>query len=194
MKGKRITVKELCHAVGMKYKVLGSADKCVTMPSPIDEANEESVSFYSRKAEDALETIRNSTAKVIICSEELEPVIEGYRDKTFILVSNPRLAFIRMMQEYFQEKTQFGIHPTAVIDDAAEIHPNVYVGPHCNIGRCQIGEGTIIDGNVHIYSNVKIGGNVIIQAGTVIGARGFGFERNERGELENFPHIGDVVI
>jgi UDP-3-O-[3-hydroxymyristoyl] glucosamine N-acyltransferase len=35
---------------------------------------------------------------------------------------------------------------------------------------------------------------VIIHAGTVIGADGFGYERNDGGELEKFPHLGHVVL
>src|SRR5690606_230154 len=36
--------------------------------------------------------------------------------------------------------------------------------------------------------------NVTINAGTVIGAEGFGYQRNENGEFEKFPHIGGVII
>lgn len=194
MKEKKVSVRELCDWIGMKYEVLGVADRYVAMPSPIDEANEESVSFCSKKAVDALEIIRNSKARVIICSNELAFAEEDYQDRTLIVVSNPRLAFIRVMRDHFEEKVAFGIHPTAVIDEEAEIHPNVYVGPHCYISKCEIGEGTIIYGNVYTYPNVTIGENVIVHAGTVIGADGFGYERNEKGELEKFPHIGGVVV
>jgi UDP-3-O-[3-hydroxymyristoyl] glucosamine N-acyltransferase len=41
---------------------------------------------------------------------------------------------------------------------------------------------------------VKLGKNVIIHPGAVIGADGFGYELNEKGERERFPHIGGVVI
>ena len=194
MARKHISVTELCNSVGMKHRVLGDIDRHVTMPTVIHEANEKSTSFCSKKGEDALEFIRNSKAGVIICSSELELAEEDYKDKTLVLVSNPRLAFIRVMQRYFAEKMQFGIHSTAVVDRGAEIHPDVYIGPHCYIGKCKIGENTIIHGNVYIYPNVKIGRNVIIHPGTVIGVDGFGYERNEKGELERFPSIGGVVI
>ena len=36
--------------------------------------------------------------------------------------------------------------------------------------------------------------DVIIHANTVIGLDGFGYARNELGELEKFPHIGGVLI
>jgi UDP-3-O-[3-hydroxymyristoyl] glucosamine N-acyltransferase len=191
---KRIGVTELCNSVGMKHRVLGDIDRCVTTPAVIHEGSEQSVSFCSRKAEGALELIRNSRARVIVCSSDLGFAEEDYRDRTLILVSNPRLAFIRIMQRYFAERVRFGIHPTAVIDEEADIHPNVSIGPSSYIGRCRIGENTTIYGNVYIYPNVRIGKNVIIHAGTVVGAAGFGYERNDKGELENFPHVGGVVI
>jgi UDP-3-O-[3-hydroxymyristoyl] glucosamine N-acyltransferase len=45
-----------------------------------------------------------------------------------------------------------------------------------------------------IYPNVQIGERVIVHANCVIGVEGFGYVRNERGELEWFPHVGGVVI
>jgi len=119
---------------------------------------------------------------------------EDIQDKTLILVSNPRLAFIRVMQKYFEKKVEFIVHPTAIIDENAKIALNVYIGPNSYIGECEIGENTVIHGNVFIYPNVKIGSNGIIHAGTVIGTSGFSYERNERRELERFPHIGGVII
>ena len=41
---------------------------------------------------------------------------------------------------------------------------------------------------------VKIGNNVKIKDGTVIGTDGWGYERNEKLELEKFPHYGRVII
>jgi UDP-3-O-[3-hydroxymyristoyl] glucosamine N-acyltransferase len=99
------------------------------------------------------------------------------------------------MKKFFpEEPVKFGISPTAIIERTAEIHPNVYIGPHCYIGRCKIGEDTIIHGNNYIYSNTEIGKNVIIQVGTVIGVEGVMTRRNAEGEVERFPQIGGVII
>lgn len=51
-----------------------------------------------------------------------------------------------------------------------------------------------INSTATIYENVKIGRNVIINAGAVIGAEGFGYEPDEDGTLVQFPHIGGVII
>ena len=195
MKDKNISARELCGIFWeCMFKMLGEKDNNVTMPSPIDYATDKSVSFCLGKDEVALETVRNSVAKVVICSNELKFISDDYRNKTLVLVENPRLAFIRIMKYFFQNGIEFGIHPTAIIDKEAEIHPEAYIGPYCYVGKCQIGKGTVIYGNVFIYPNVHIGLNVIIHAGTVIGADGFSYERNGEWELENFPHIGGIII
>ena len=41
---------------------------------------------------------------------------------------------------------------------------------------------------------VKIGKNCVIDPNVMLGLPGFGYERNEVGALEHFPHYGDVVI
>ena len=41
---------------------------------------------------------------------------------------------------------------------------------------------------------VEMGENVKIKNGTVIGTDGWGYERNEKNELEKFPHYGKVII
>ncbi|MFM1977207.1 MAG: hypothetical protein RL145_2053, partial [Pseudomonadota bacterium] len=59
---------------------------------------------------------------------------------------------------------------------------------------CNIGANTILHPNVTIYSSVTIGENATIHAGTVIGADGFGYERDVDGAMYKFPHLGGVVI
>lgn len=195
MTRKKISVSEICTSISERTKILGLENKYISIPSPIDDANKDSISFCSKKrVDDTLRTIRNSKAKVIICSNEFKFTEQDYKNKTLILVKNPRMAFIQIIQKFFKQKVQSSISSTAVIDKGANIHPNVYIGPHSYIGKCEVGEGTIIYGNAHIYSGIKIGKGVIIHAGTVIGADGFSYERNEKGELEEFPHIGGVVI
>ena len=45
-----------------------------------------------------------------------------------------------------------------------------------------------------INDNVSIGKNVTIKPLCTIGFEGFSFEKNEKRELEHFPHLGGVVI
>jgi len=109
-------------------------------------------------------------------------------------VKNPKLTFIRIVSHFFKSNDFTGIHPSAVIHPSAMIPESSYIGPNTYIGKCIIGENTIIHGNCYLYDNTQVGNNVTIHAGTVIGAEGFGYQRNEQGEFEKFPHIGGVII
>jgi UDP-3-O-[3-hydroxymyristoyl] glucosamine N-acyltransferase len=111
-----------------------------------------------------------------------------------IISPNARLDFSRIVQQFFTPPRPVGIHPTAVVSPQAALAPDVYIGPYCVIGQAVIGAGTVIHSGVHIYDNVRIGCNVTIHSNCVIGADGFGFERNDAGIMEKFPQIGGVVI
>jgi UDP-3-O-[3-hydroxymyristoyl] glucosamine N-acyltransferase len=81
-----------------------------------------------------------------------------------------------------------------VVHEEAEIHPDAYIGPFCHIGKCRLAEGVVLQGRVTLYDGVHVGAHTWIDAGAVIGADGFGFERAEDGSLEKFPHTGGVTI
>ena len=62
------------------------------------------------------------------------------------------------------------IHPTAIIDDAATIHPSVKVGPRVVIeGPVEIGANTVIHPAAIITGKTQIGAECQIHSNTVIG-------------------------
>jgi UDP-3-O-[3-hydroxymyristoyl] glucosamine N-acyltransferase len=65
----------------------------------------------------------------------------------------------------------------------------VYLGPGVTIG-----ENTILYPGVRIYHGCKIGANVAVHAGTVIGGDGFGFAPQSDGTFKKVPQIGNVVV
>jgi len=105
-----------------------------------------------------------------------------------------------------------GIHPSACIDENAELGANVCVGPGvvieegakvgndtvlgagCTIGQCaRIGQHSRLDSNVVIYHHCQIGNHVVIQANTTIGAVGFGYTYMDNAH-QLIPHNGAVII
>ena len=61
------------------------------------------------------------------------------------------------------------IHPTAVIDQSAEVGSGVHVGPHCCLGAgVTIGAESRIGSNVVLEDNVKVGSRTTIAAGTFV--------------------------
>ena len=76
----------------------------------------------------------------------------------------------------------------AVIGDGTQIYPHAVIGDNVVIGdKC------IIYPNVTIYQGCKLGYEVTIHSGTVIGADGFGFAPNSDG-YDKIPQIGIVTI
>lgn len=115
---------------------------------------------------------------------------------TLLITANPRLSFMRAVGIYFGPPVPpEGVHATAIIDPSAQIHPSASIGAYCCIGAdCSVGAGSVLYPHVILYNRVSMGARCRVNSGTVIGADGFGYERNEHGELEKFPHLGGVLI
>lgn len=136
-----------------------------------------------------------SKAKVIIANKEVvfSETLKN-QGKVLLVVDNPKLAIAKVGNEFFVEKPIPGIHPSAVIHPDAKIGENVFIGANTVIENCTIGDDTIIDANVHIYSPVIIGKHCVVKSGAVLGGMGFGFEKDENGNLFRFPQIGNLFI
>lgn len=191
---KVVTVNEIINSLKGDFSVLGSLEGSISSPASIDQNLADSIVFCRHKDKTAFSRIGESKARIVICNKEIKFTKEYFTNKTLILVRNPRLTFIQIIREFYDQKMPYGISPTAIISKKATIDSNVYIGRHCYLGDCRIGEGTIIYDNVYIY-RANIGKNVRIHSGTIIGAISeFAYERNERGELIEFPHFGGVII
>ena len=112
-----------------------------------------------------------------------------------IIASNPRSLLPKLLALFSQAKPKpSGIHPSAVVEPSANIASTAYIGACAYVGEgCSVGEGTVIEPNVSLLANVKVGRNCLIHSGAVIGADGFGFERTPEGLLK-IPQTGGVSI
>jgi UDP-3-O-[3-hydroxymyristoyl] glucosamine N-acyltransferase len=133
--------------------------------------------------------------------------------KTLIRVSQPRIAFARVLPLFFPEPTYpAGIHSSAVVAESAEIDPSAHIGPHCVIGeRVRMGAGTALMGgnhvgddcvlgddlrvfpNVVLYPRTHVGHRTRILAGAVIGSDGYGYVLDQ-GAHRKIPQVGNVII
>ncbi len=189
---KKFSVNEITSLFS-DYKLVGNTDKYVTNAKVITEATKDSLVWISPVKLDKQNLLEQTEAEVIICDNSLnfENLSEN---KCCIVVGNPKLEFLRVVNQLFVLKKEPEIHPTAIIDKDAKVGINVNIGPYTVIGNCLVGDNTCIESNCRIYDNVSIGNNVNIYSGVVIGADGFGYSRKPNGESERFPHIGGVVI
>lgn len=126
---------------------------------------------------------------------------------------NPHLAFARALELFYSPPGYApGIHSTAVIASSARIGPNASIGAYAVIGEdVEIGADCTILPHVVIYRGVcigtnffahanavvrefcRIGNNVILQNGVVIGGDGYGFARDGKG-WHKIVQSGVVVI
>ena len=133
--------------------------------------------------------------------------------KVLIRVFSARLAFAKVVPLFYPEPgPPTGIHPSAIISDKAEVHPEACIGAHVIIGEgttigartvlhgnnyvdehCVIGEDCAIFHNVSLYPRTELGNRVRIHAGTIVGSDGFGYVQ-EDGKHLKVPQIGNVVI
>lgn len=191
---KNLTIIEINPFLDSHALIIGKRDFYFNNVQTAENINSESLDWVNPIKTNKIEYIKASKAPVILCESSLYNEIDELQGKCLIFVNNPKLTFLRIVEKFFCFSPQPGIHTSAIIHPEAEVSSLCHIGPNNYIGKCKVGKGSIIYGNCFIYDNTIIGENVTIHAGTVIGADGFGYQRNEKGEFEKFPHIGGVII
>ena len=160
--------------------------------STLDKIEPNSIVFAKKYSDELVEKLNDHLDILVIA-------INDYQNKLkcpHILSANPRLDYLRVIDHFFNSKEKKkGIHPSAVIEQEVGLGQGVYIGANCYIGKdVNIGDNTEIHHNVVILGNVSIGRDCYIKSGAVIGEEGFGFEVNEEGIPEHFPHAGKIEI
>jgi UDP-3-O-[3-hydroxymyristoyl] glucosamine N-acyltransferase len=180
---------------GLNATFVGSAEgKTFANLRSLREADEMSLVWASPLRKESQQQVEQTRARIMICAPSIEINESMAKEKLFIVVDNPKLAFVRVANALFYERPEYGIHPTAVIHPEAEIHPEVAIGPHCHVGKCSIGRGTILASLIRIHDRVQIGQDVYIHSGAIIGSFGFNYASDGNGEHLRFPHLGGVVV
>jgi UDP-3-O-[3-hydroxymyristoyl] glucosamine N-acyltransferase len=116
--------------------------------------------------------------------------------------ANPYLAFARAI-DVFHPAPQYppGIHPTAVIDPSATIGEGAHIGAYVVIGAGVSSAKATLLPHVVIYPKAKLGeallrprpcrgarelplgDGVILQNGAVVGSDGYGFAKEDGGNV-----------
>jgi UDP-3-O-[3-hydroxymyristoyl] glucosamine N-acyltransferase len=185
----------------------GNGDAEIRRVAALEDAGPQDLSFVTRGR--AAKNAGASRAVCLLVPEDF-PNPDG---RTVIRSRDPRAAVARVISRLHPPaESPAGIHPTAVIGPGTVIEPSAHVGPHVTIGagvhvgaRSSIGAGSSIGDyvvigtgctiypRVTIYRDVKLGNEVILHSGCVIGADGFGFVLTG-GIYEKFPQIGRIEI
>jgi UDP-3-O-[3-hydroxymyristoyl] glucosamine N-acyltransferase len=191
-----IKVSEIAHFLGVTL-LSKQKDFIIRSVAPLSHASSGALCFCNYPIEQGIDILaaREAEACIIPTAWKDSPRLNELSSKHLLLSDYPRLHFIRVVNRFFTPQEEASIHETALIHPTASYGTNLHVGAYSVIGpHVTIGNDCRIDSGVHIYADTKIADRVLIQSGSIIGTPGFGYERNEVGTLERFPHLGNVVI
>src|SRR4051812_1485861 len=201
-----LTVAQLGEVCGAG-KIEGDPERLITGANSLESASNTELSFAAnQKAIDAAPASQAGCLLVALDFNKTGPW-------SLLCVNDPRAAFARALSALYPAPKHTGFkHPTAIVAPSAEIAEDIYIGPfvtvgehtkiglgayigdHCIIGHSVlIGPCTTLRANVTVYDRVQIGSRVLLHAGCVIGADGFGFAL-VGDHYEKFPQVGTVVI
>ena len=119
----------------------------------------------------------------------------GLLTSPHVLSSNPRLDFCRLTKHFFPKERPPRVESTAIIGRNVSLGENVYIGHNVIVeDNVSIGDYTILMHNVVVSEGSEIGNHCVVKSGSVIGQKGFGFERDQNGIPVEFTHYGKVCI
>jgi UDP-3-O-[3-hydroxymyristoyl] glucosamine N-acyltransferase len=190
--------------------VEGDPETKLNTVARIEEGHQGALSFLSNPKYEPW--IYTTAASAVLVKNDFTPAKEV--TATLIRVDDPYQALARLLAFYEQARpARKGIHPSAVIDELANIGSEVFIGACAVIsGNAVIGDGCSLHPQVFVGENVKIGKNCtlhpgvkvyrdcvigndcILHAGAVIGADGFGFAPVSEANFMKIPQIGNVII
>jgi UDP-3-O-[3-hydroxymyristoyl] glucosamine N-acyltransferase len=188
-------------------EVRGDALASVSQVASLSHAEPQQIAFLANlKYRDQL---AESRAGALIVGRDMAEA----SDKPRIVTDQPYTYFAKVSNLFNPPlRGEPGIHPSAVVHPDAKIGDDVRIAANAVIERdaiigagsaigagSVIGTGSVIGCNALIYANVTvyhrcvIGDRVILHAGCVIGADGFGLAP-DAGRWLKIPQIGRVVI
>lgn len=201
----RIT--EFAEAMGSRVENLRD-DFEITGISTLEGAQAGQVSFLSDKK--YLPRVAESHAGALITAENL-PI----ENRAYVPLREPWRGVLYLLDHFFpnsRRRWYEGVHPSASVHETARlgenvmIGPNAVIGPHTTIGAetaigpgcvigpdCEIGENCTLGATSVLEQGTRIGNNVILQPGAVLGADGFKYEVID-SRWTRIPQVGRVIL
>ena len=202
---------ELAQIVG--GEVFGSADTVVSDALPLAQAKQNSISFI----DDAKHSERLAdcdAAILLVPKKQAQEIVSSDSRPAHIAVEDVHQAFKELIPRFrkIHAETLDGVHQTANVATSSTIGRDTAIGAGVNIGAdCVIGERcTIHSGvqimagckldddctvypNVTLYPSTSLAKRVVVHAGCVLGANGFGYKTVD-GKHEPAAQLGWVEV
>ena len=198
-------------AARIEGKVHQIDDRKLDNVAELSESTPGSVCFYENPR--FRNDLASARAGLIFVPPDFLP--ENKPATNLMLVEKPYITFMMLIRKWLEVSNPRGegfISPTAQIPTSINLGKNVQIGNFVSIGeevvisdnviistgcviekQCEIGRDTVLYPRVTLYEGTKIGERVIIHAGCVIGADGFGYMLHG-GRQNKIPQVGNVVI
>ena len=204
-----LTVGELVEQLGGTL-VQGSPRVEIGRVSGCAQAQPDSLIFADSAA--SLSEAQASCAGAVVLHPKALAVFS--EDKAVIATEQPRLWFARAARLLKAAPAAQGVHPSAVVPQSAVLGEDVTIGPMVVLGEdvsigagshvragavigdgVQVGEHCQIYPRAVLYTGTTLGNRVVVHAGAVLGADGFGYVRDlASGVYTQFPQQGTLVI
>lgn len=187
-------------------ELIGDPDTEIDSGHTLSRAGQSQLAFWERRS--GQRDLPDTRAGCVIVDMETDSGAA-----TLIRCPRPRAAFAIALRELVPEPAfPAGISPTASIDSTAAVGDGVAIGPCSVVGAgAAIGAGSVLGPHTYVgrgavlgtdcrlqagskvHGNARLGDRVILHAGAVIGADGFGLVF-ESDHYEKFPQTGGVEI
>ncbi len=209
MDSQKTTLGELCTLVA--GQLVGDADLPIDGAAPLYEHRERAISLLD--ADSLPEWVNPKNLTALVVRKPLEGLSCGQ-----IVAEHPHQAFATIVKSFLPAEAadEVGVAATANVDSTASlgpdclISPGVTIGRHVTVGaRCRLmpgvvvmdhaylGDDCVLYPNVTLYERTRLGSRVLIHAGAVLGAFGFGYQVSDGRHLRTaqlgYVEIGDDV-
>lgn len=190
--------------------VEGNPDVIVNQLAKIEEGNEGCLAFLANPKYEHF--LYQTNASAVIVNEDLQ--LQKAVETTLIRVKDAYLAFSELLKIYHKLRNErSGVEEPSFVHESATVGSDLYLGAFSYIGRdvkignhvkiypqVYIGDGVVIGDNaiifpgVKVYYECKIGKNVVLHSGVIVGSDGFGFAPQQDGTYSKVPQIGNVIV
>lgn len=196
-------------------ELLGDGEVVVTRIGALDRADAQTISFLAHPRYQSQLQTTHAGCVIVGPAQREAAAARG----AAIVCDDPYLAFARLTQWWARQLrppvTQ-GIHPSAVVEQGAFIHPGASIGAMAFVGAgthiasgavvcaqayvgegASVGEATVLKPRVVLGDGCRIGARGIVHSGAVIGADGFGFApagAPTGSRWEKIEQLGAVAI
>ncbi len=205
-----LTIGELTDRV-QAGQLIGDPQTVIRGAAPLSQAGHQQVTLLDNPRH--LETLRHSSASAVVVSQAYPNLAQVQ-----LVVEAPRATFDALFDILHpqREPADLGRHPTACIDPSAQIGQRVQIGAGVSIGRdCHVADGCILHPGVHLMDGCRLGedcqlfpgvvlypdtildSGVLVHAGSVLGAYGFGYQQRDgkhiRTSQRGWVHVESEV-